>query len=104
MLPLFVKKAKLQKLLTLLPENGREHREVGRSDNSYRTYGDISTSVLHMTGGKTSSRWVTIQAEHLGAVIPHFQTHQFPALDHFGIDQKDPQVVAAYVAAFFRDV
>ncbi len=27
MLPLFVKKAKLQKMLTLLTENGREHRE-----------------------------------------------------------------------------
>lgn len=71
MLPLFVKKAKLQKLLTLLIENGREHREVGRSDNSYRTYGEISASVLHMTGGKTDSRWVAIQAEHLGVVIPH---------------------------------
>jgi pimeloyl-ACP methyl ester carboxylesterase len=102
MLPLFVKKAKLQKMLTLLPENEREHREVGRYDNSYRTYGEITASVLHMTGGKTGSRWVEIQAEHLGAVLPHFQTHQFPVLDHFGIDQKDPQGVAAYVAAFFQ--
>lgn len=103
MLPRFVKKAKLQKMLTLLAENGREHREVGRYDNSYRTYGDITASVLHMTGGKTGSRWVDMQAEHLGQVIPHFQTHQFPALDHFGIDQKDPQGVAAYVAAFFQE-
>lgn len=102
MLPLFVKKAKLQKMFTLLAENGREHREVGRYDNSYQNYGEITASVLHMTGGKTGSRWVEIQAEHLGAVIPHFQTHQFPALDHFGIDQKDPQRVAAYVATFFR--
>jgi pimeloyl-ACP methyl ester carboxylesterase len=102
MLPLFVKKAKLQKMLTLLPENGREHREVGRSDNSYRNYGEITASVLHMTGGKTGSRWVAIQAKYLGEVIPHMQTHQFPELDHFGIDQKDPQGVAAYVATFFR--
>jgi pimeloyl-ACP methyl ester carboxylesterase len=104
MLPLFVKRAKLQKLLALLAENGREHREVGRYDNSYRNYGEITASVLHMTGGKTGSHWVEIQAEHLGAVIPRFQTHQFPALDHFGIDQKDPQGVAAYVSTFFREV
>lgn len=103
MLPLFVKKAKLQKMLTLLAENGREHREVGRFDNSYRNYGEITASVLHMTGGKTGSRWVEIQAEHLGAVIPCFQTHHFPALDHFGIDQKGPQEVAAYVATFFQE-
>jgi pimeloyl-ACP methyl ester carboxylesterase len=103
MLPLFVKKAKLQKMLTLLAENGREHREVGRYDNSYRRYGEITASVLHMTGGKTGSRWVEIQAEHLGAVIPGFQTHQFPALDHFGIDQKGPQEVAAYVATFLQE-
>ncbi len=102
MMPLFVKKAKLQKMLALLTESGREHREVGRADNNYQTYGEITASVLHMTGGKTGSRWVEIQAEHLGAVIPHFQTHQFPALDHFGIDQKDPQAVAAYVATFFQ--
>lgn len=102
MVPLFVKKAKLQKMLTLLSENEREHREVARYDNNYRNYGEITASVLHMTGGKTGSRWVEIQAEHLDTVIPHFQTHQFPALNHFGIDQKDPQGVAAYVAAFFQ--
>lgn len=102
MLPLFVKNVKLQKMLTLLPENGREHREVGRYDNSFRNYGEIIASILHMTGGKTGSRWVEIQAKHLGAVIPCFQTHQFPALDHFGIDQKGPQEVAAYVATFFQ--
>lgn len=102
MLPLFVKKVKLQKMLTLLTENEREHREVGRYDNSYRNYGEITSSVLHMTGGKTGSRWAEIQAEHLGAVIPRFQTHQFPTLNHFGIDQKDPQGVAEYVATFFQ--
>lgn len=102
MLPLFVKKARLQKMLTLLPENLREHQQVARYDNNYRIYNEISASVLHMTGGKTGCRWVEIQAEHLNAVIPHFQTHQFPALDHFGIDEKDPQQVAAYVATFFQ--
>ena len=64
-------------------------------------YREITADVLLMYGGKSHSSWVNLAMERLAAVLPRSETREFPKLDHFGIDQKAPQVVAKAVSAYF---
>jgi pimeloyl-ACP methyl ester carboxylesterase len=89
------------RMLRLLQENLREHREVARLDNSYANYRDISAKVLLMYGGKTGSRWVDLSMKILPTVLRNSEIQVFPRLDHFGIDKKSPEEVAAVVKNFF---
>jgi pimeloyl-ACP methyl ester carboxylesterase len=100
LMPLIMNAHERQVRLGLLRENLREHQEVARLDSTYENYRAISAEVLLLYGGKTDSRWVTLAMERLAAVLPRSETHVFPKLNHFGIDQKAPQEVAQFVSAF----
>src|SRR5258708_4301436 len=101
MLPLFISAQERQQMFTLLHENLREHREVARLDSSYENYREISANVLLMYGGKSDAKWVNLAMGRLATVLPQSQTQEFPKLDHFGIDKKDPREVARAVSAYF---
>jgi pimeloyl-ACP methyl ester carboxylesterase len=101
LLPLFLRAHERNVILSLLPENLREHQEVARLDSGYERYRDIMAGVLLMHGGKSQSAWVDLSMERLAAVLPQSQTQEFPKLDHFGIVKKAPQEVAKRVSAYF---
>lgn len=100
LLPLIMKAHERELRFGLLQENLREHQEVARCDNHYKNYGEISADVLLMYGGKSNAQWVNLSMERLATVLPHSQTQQFPKLDHFGIDAKDPRAVADVVSTY----
>jgi hypothetical protein len=54
-----------------------------------------------MVGGKSNLRWVAPAIERLSEVLPVSEQKSFPALNHFGPDQKGPSEVAQAVEAFF---
>src|SRR5437763_337674 len=43
-------------MLSLLPENLREHQEVARLDSSFENYREIAADVLLMHGGKSQTK------------------------------------------------
>lgn len=95
--------AERDKTLGLLPENLREHAEVGRLDNAYPRYGGIETAASFLVGGK-SGRSARQTAEVLAEVVPHGMIQVLPGLDHFGPDQGDPgRVAEAVILAFAPD-
>jgi len=101
LLPLLMDSKERQQRLSLLPENLREHEEVGRLDNNYRNYRAISAPALLMYGGKADIDWVTPTMNKLAEVLPQSQLTKFPRLDHFGIDKGAPQEVAQAVSDYF---
>jgi pimeloyl-ACP methyl ester carboxylesterase len=104
MLRLFLRPDERRRMLALLPENLREHREVARLDGSYGNYRAVATRVLLMYGGKSGIAWVDTAMERLAAVLPDSETREFPALDHLGIDKKAPGEVARAVGDYFLGV
>ncbi len=101
LLPLFVSTQDRERMLGLLQENLREHREVARLDNHYDAYRDITAEALLMYGGRTHIAWVTLAIARLAEIIPRADTREFPKLNHFGIDKESPQEVASAVSAYF---
>jgi pimeloyl-ACP methyl ester carboxylesterase len=101
LLPLFIGSDERRRRFALLAENLREHREVGRLDNSYRSYAEIPAGVLLLHGGKSDSRWARLAIERLAEILPRSETTVFPRLDHFGIDRKAPGEVARRVSDYF---
>jgi pimeloyl-ACP methyl ester carboxylesterase len=85
------------KLLGLLEENLREHEEVGRLDDSYPAYSEVTADVLLLSGGKSGS-WVHPAYDRLTEVLQSSQIRTFPKLDHFG-PEKGADVIAAAVTA-----
>jgi pimeloyl-ACP methyl ester carboxylesterase len=78
----------------------KEHREVSRLDDTYPKYAAITADVVLMHGGsQADTRGETW--DRLADVIPSATMREFPDLDHFGIDEKDPASVAAVVAEAF---
>ena len=100
LLPFFLSPRERTQMLGLLPENLREHRELARLDSSDENYRDVTADVLLMHGGKSKISWVTLAMAHLAAVLPHVDTKEFLALNHFGIDKQAPREVAQAVSAF----
>jgi pimeloyl-ACP methyl ester carboxylesterase len=98
---LFLSPHERQQRLGLLHECLREHREVGRLDNSYENYREIAAGVLLMYGGKSGLTYENLAMERLAAVLPQSETKEFPKLDHFGIDKKAPREVARAVSEYF---
>jgi pimeloyl-ACP methyl ester carboxylesterase len=88
------------KIFQLLDANLHEHEEVGRLDDSYPNYREVSADVLLMAGGKSDLPWVAPAFDRLTEVLPSARVHTFPKLDHFGPDQKGPADVAEAVTAF----
>ncbi|MGI5240239.1 alpha/beta fold hydrolase [Dactylosporangium sp. CA-139066] len=88
------------KVLQLLEANLHEHKQVGRLDDSYPNYREVSADVLLMAGGKSGLPHVAPAFDRLTEVLPSSQVHTFPKLDHFGPDHKGPAEVAGTVATF----
>ena len=91
------------KVLGLLEANLHEHQEVGRLDDSYPNYRELSADVLLMAGGKSGLPYVAPAFHRLTEVLPSAGVHTFAKLDHFGPDRKGPAEVAKTVTAFLLD-
>lgn len=89
-----------EKMFALLPANLLEHQEVGRLDNSYQNYRDVSAGTLLMYGGK-SSPVAQQTAQRLAEVLPRAEVKAFSKLDHFGPDRNGPREVAAAIQTYF---
>lgn len=74
--------------------------EVARNNSSF-TKNAVTAGVLLMHGGKSDSKAVTLGMERLATLLPHSETKEFPALDHFGIERTAPREVAEAVSDFF---
>ncbi len=90
------------KVFRLLDANLREHEEVGRLNDSYPNYRQVSADVLLMAGGRSNLPWVAPAFDRLTQILPAARVHTFPKLDHFGPDEKGPAEVAEAVSAFLR--
>jgi pimeloyl-ACP methyl ester carboxylesterase len=99
-LRLVVRGERRAKIFQLLDANLHEHQEVGRLDDSYPNYREVSADVLLMAGGRSNLPWVAPAFDRLTEVLPSARVHTFPKLDHFGPDQKGPAEVAEAVTAF----
>jgi pimeloyl-ACP methyl ester carboxylesterase len=88
------------KILQLLEPNLHEHEELGRLDDSYPNYREVSADVLLMAGGKSDLPWVAPAFDRLTEVLPSARIHTFPKLDHIGPHHKGPAEVAETVTAF----
>ena len=84
----------------LLESNLREHREIARCDSTQTNYGSISAPALLMYGGRSGSR-IASDAAALAMDIPRAVLREYPDLDHFAPDEKDPARVAAEIIEFF---
>ncbi|MFF5233187.1 alpha/beta fold hydrolase [Dactylosporangium sp. NPDC000521] len=93
---------KRAKVLQLLEANLHEHEQVGRLNDSYPNYREISADVLLMAGGKSGLPHVAPALDRLTEVLPSAQVHTFPKLDHFGPDHGGPVEVADTVTAFLH--
>jgi pimeloyl-ACP methyl ester carboxylesterase len=102
LLPLVVKSDKRNKMFTLLRQNVLEHRAIGQAEGSWPGYAQITAPVLLMHGGKTGIGWVDLTIQRLSEVLPNSAIVKFDRLNHFGIDQGNPALVATNVADFFH--
>ncbi|MHA7987132.1 alpha/beta hydrolase [Rathayibacter sp. CAU 1779] len=89
-----------QHKVELMGTTVNEHREVSRLNDTYAKYENISADVLLMYGGSGAGTGRETR-DRLAGVIRRAATHEFAELDHFGIDEKDPETVAAVVAGAF---
>ena len=101
LLPLFIEADERRQIFDLLPANLREHRVVGKLDNSYQGYREIQADVLVMRGGKSDLDWVVHATNALASVIPSVTVRELPKLDHFGPDKTGPLEVANAVRILF---
>jgi pimeloyl-ACP methyl ester carboxylesterase len=88
------------KILQLLEPNLREHEEIGKLDDSYLNYREVSADVLLMAGGKSDLPYVAPAFDRLTEVLPSARIHTFPKLDHVGPHHKGPAELAETVTAF----
>jgi pimeloyl-ACP methyl ester carboxylesterase len=88
------------KIFQLLDANLREHEEIGKLDDSYPNYREVSADVLLMAGGRSNLPQVAPAFERLTEVLPSTRVHTFPKLDHVGPHEKGPAEVAETVTAF----
>jgi pimeloyl-ACP methyl ester carboxylesterase len=91
------------KVFGLLDANLREHEEVGRLDESYLNYREVSADVLLMAGGRIRLPYVGAAFDRLTEVLRCARIHEFPKLDHFGPEEKGAAEVAGAATAFFLD-
>lgn len=90
------------KIFRLLEPNLHEHEEVGRLNDTYPNYREVSADVLLMAGGKSGLPCVAPAFDRLTEVLPSARLHTFPKLDHVAPHHKGPAEVAQVVTAFLR--
>lgn len=100
LLPVILKPADRRQMFSLLPANLREHRVIGRLDDTYRRYQGIKADVLAMCGGASDLDWVAPAMRALVEVLPSLVVHEFPKLDHFGPTKPGLLQVAQAVSSF----
>jgi pimeloyl-ACP methyl ester carboxylesterase len=101
LLPLFITRRRRETMFTLLQQNLLEHGAVQACDNHLDSYSTITAPVLIMRGAKTGIRWVRQTTERLAEILPTSESREFPKLNHFGIDQGNPEEVAHAASHFF---
>ncbi|WP_297615719.1 alpha/beta fold hydrolase [Nocardia sp.] len=101
MMPMFMKASQKDVVTSQLAENLREHRELLRLNDTYPHYSEISAAVLLMDGDEDRRASTESDHDRLATVIPVAERHTFPGIDHFGIDERAPELVAELVAEFF---
>lgn len=101
LLPRLIKPDDLRRLLSLLPENLKEHQALAALDDVYDHYRDVSAEVLLIHGGRSGHGWVELATTTLLDVLPRAEIKVFPTLDHFGLDKGAPEEVAAFIGDFF---
>ena len=104
LLPMYLTSKERQIMLSLLPENLREHSEIARLDSSFQNYREVAADVLLLRGGRTGIGCVELAIEQLSRVLPHSDTQMFPGLNHFGIDKQAPDEVARSIRDYFSNV
>lgn len=100
LLPRFVSAERRATMYPLLKQNGLEHRAVRECNDHLPTYAAVQASVLIMKGGRSGTAWVNLATAGLARTLPRSRTIEFARLDHFGMDQGDPETVAAATAHF----
>jgi pimeloyl-ACP methyl ester carboxylesterase len=92
------------KIVSMLPENLNEHREVQRLSGTYRNYQSLKTKTLLMVGAK-SSPGIKHMTQELGRTIPECHVETIPKTDHFG-PKNDycPEVIARKIHSLFNQV
>ncbi len=88
------------KIFQLLEANLHEHEEIGRLDDSYPNYREVSADVLLMAGSKSGLPYVAPAFDRLTEVLPSARVHTFPKLDHIGPHEEAPAEVAEAVTTF----
>ncbi|MFG3604252.1 alpha/beta fold hydrolase [Micromonospora chersina] len=95
---------KRAKVVALLEPALHEHAEVGRLDNSYPHYREVSADVLLMTGGRSDLAHVGPSTARLAEVLPSSRVLSFPKLNHFGPHHRGETEVAAALTTFLLDI
>ncbi|MGW5670695.1 alpha/beta hydrolase [Micromonospora sp. NPDC003776] len=91
---------KREKVTALLEPALQEHAEIGRLNDSYPAYREVSAEVLLMSGGKSDLAHVAPSMARLTEVLSSSRVLTFPKLDHFGPHHKGEAEVAEALAAF----
>jgi pimeloyl-ACP methyl ester carboxylesterase len=91
---------KRAKIFELLEPALHEHAEIGRLNDSYPNYREVSADVLLMAGGKSDLAHVAPSFARLTEVLPSSRVHTFPKLDHFGPHHKGEADLAKSLTAF----
>jgi hypothetical protein len=94
------KGAEWDEMCKLLPANLIEHREIGRLNNTYPNYRDVTAHVLLLAGGKSPEfREQTLCT--LSDVLPNSEKQIMNGLDHFGPTSGRAADVAQVLKAYF---
>lgn len=100
LLPRIMQKDDLSEIITQLPANLLEHKEVAKLDSTHSNYKQIKAKALILFGGKSPKS--TKQAlEKLRNVMSDSDLKEFKGLDHFGINKGEPALIAEAVRNFF---
>ncbi|MEV0157417.1 alpha/beta hydrolase [Micromonospora sp. NPDC050686] len=91
---------KRAKVFELLDAALHEHAEVGRLNDSYPNYREVSADVLLMTGGRSDLAHLGPATARLTEALPSSRVLTFPKLDHFGPHQKGEAEVAEALTTF----
>ncbi|MDR4949284.1 alpha/beta fold hydrolase [Neobacillus cucumis] len=103
LLKLMIRGQHWDKIVTMLPENLNEHREVLKLSGTYGNYHSLEVDTLLMMGGKSSPS-IKQMVQELGKTISECRTLTISKADHFGPDNDHcPIEVANQLRSFFAD-
>jgi pimeloyl-ACP methyl ester carboxylesterase len=99
-LKMMIREQHWDKIVSMLPQNLNEHREVERLSGTYSNYMNLKTKTLLMVGGK-SSPFIKNMTKELGSTIPDCLVATIPKADHFCPDNEhSPDIVESEIHSF----